>query len=234
MQRSSLTRLISFTLWCSPPQANRDSRWAKSRKAAASTGSFPRRNLSRRRKRTRIVRPKRPPSCANPSRSSSEHFDRVAAANHAALQDPAEHSPPSSQVAPQPRADSLHEVTRRTWSRHFHEGFSNPQPRAGLQAIHAQPLRSNILSDDARRETHCLQDLRFDKQHLSLASRPGVDATFKPRIFKRADLSNLLHRNVALWRAEEMLYRGHQTQSPTAIRRPAPVPMSLRKCIPSK
>src|SRR5260370_19016351 len=113
---------------------------------------------------------------------SRKFFDGVAAADHSAFQNRAEHAPPCAQLFAKSGANRLHLIARITNRADFQTCLADAEEIANLQTIHVQAIGGDVLADYSRPEVHGLQSLAIHEQDLALAAGPRMSAAFKAAI----------------------------------------------------
>src|SRR5882762_11942703 len=122
---------------------------------------------------------------------SGELFDGIAAADHSALQNAAQHATPSPQLFAKSGTNCFHLITGGAYRTDFQTCFADEKLLANLQAIF---IGCNVLADDSRPEVHGLQGLAIHEQDLALASEPRVSAAFESGVAYGTDFGKFLHR----------------------------------------
>lgn len=146
-------------------------------------------------------------------------MDGVAPANHSARYYPAKHAAAAPEFFAQAGPDSLHLIAGRADGAHFQLRPADAQQLSQFQTIHVQAVRRNVFVDQSRVQAHGLQGFAVHQKDLPRSSRPRVCAALEPEIRHRADFQKFLHRQMLLWRAEEIQDTGHGSQSPAAVKR---------------
>ena len=113
---------------------------------------------------------------------SGKPFDGIAAADHSASHNAAQHTATAPKLFQKPGPNRLHLVTGGAYSADLQTYFADPQELADLQAIHIQAIGSDVLADNPWLETHGLQSFAIHQQNLALASPSSMSTAFKAPI----------------------------------------------------
>src|SRR6266576_833835 len=155
-------------------------------------------------------------SCAE-TNLSGELFDGIAAADHSALQNAAQHATPSAKLFAKSGTNCFHLVTGGAYRTDFQTRSADLELLANLQVIYAHTIGCNVFADDSRPEIHGLQGLAIHEQDLALASGPRVSAVFEAGVAHSTNFGKFLHRQVLLRSAEKILHARHGLSSPAAF-----------------
>src|SRR5216683_5782144 len=136
---------------------------------------------------------------------SGKFFNGIAAADHSAFPNAAQHAPPSPQLFAKSGANCLHLIAGGAHGADFETRVSDAEETANLQNIHVQSIGGDVLADHSRPEGHGLQSFAIHEQHLALATGPRMSAAFKAAVGNGTHLGKFLHRQVLPRSAEKVL-----------------------------
>jgi hypothetical protein len=121
------------------------------------------------------------------------HFNSVAPADAAGLDDPAQQAAPPAKRFLKTLADFVHLVARHARIRDFEQNFAGAQPLPKKQFPKHDPARRNVFPGAARRDAKFLERFVIHHQNLTSAPAPSVNALLETLIFNGKHFLEFAH-----------------------------------------
>ena len=121
------------------------------------------------------------------------HFNTIAPADAAGLDDPAQQAAPPANRFLKTLANFVHQVARRARLRDFEQSFADAQPLPEKQFPERDPARRDVFPGAPRRDAEFLERLQIHHQNLARASAPSVKAILESLIFNGQHFLEFAH-----------------------------------------
>ena len=121
------------------------------------------------------------------------HFNMVATANAAGLDDSAQQAAPPANCFLKALAYFVHQVTRRAGLRDFEQNFAGAEPLPEEQFPEGDPAHRDVFACASRRDAEFLERLLIHHQNLACASAPSVKTILESLIFNGEHFLEFAH-----------------------------------------
>jgi hypothetical protein len=121
------------------------------------------------------------------------HFDTIAPADAAGLDDSAQQAAPSANRFLKTLANFVHQMARRARLRDFEQNFAGAEPLSEKQFPEGDPAHRDVFACASRRDAEFLERLLIHHQNLTRAPAPSVKTILESLIFNGEHFLEFAH-----------------------------------------